>query len=78
MTQNIYDREAVLLEGGRLEGASWRGPPPGSNAGGCLVEGDGADLPLIQGVPADDRHLQLPEVTTQTEFCIFDFQFGHC
>ena len=55
----------MLLEGGRLEGASWRAAPPGaedSGSGGFLVLGDGAELPLIQGVPADDRHLQLPEV----------------
>ena len=62
----------MLLEGGKLEGASWRAAPADSDAGdagsggagGCLVVGDGAELPLIQGVPADDRHLQLPEVPT--------------
>ena len=57
----------MLLEGGRLEGASWRASPPGTvsgDAGGCLVVGDGAELPLIQGVPADDRQLQLQEVPT--------------
>ena len=53
----------MLLEGGRLEGASWRVASSGPGSGGCLVIGDGAELPLIQGVPADDRHLQLPEVS---------------
>ena len=58
----------MLLEGGRLEGASWRAAPPAAEdagsggPGGFLVVGDGAELPLIQGVPADDRQLQLPEV----------------
>ena len=74
----------MLLEGGKLEGASWRAPPADSGAGdagsggagGCLVVGDGAELPLIQGVPADDRHLQLPEVPTRDKFCQFDFQYN--
>ena len=57
----------MLLEGGRLEGASWRVASSGPGSGGCLVIGDGADLPLIQGVPADDRHLQLPEVSQSVQ-----------
>ena len=64
----------MLLEGGRLEGASWRVSPPGAGsggAGGCLVVGDGAELPLIQGVPADDRQLQLQEVPTSFAYFIF-------
>ena len=60
-TTNLFHREALLLDGGRLTGAGWRRSPEGSH-GGSLVPGHGAELPLIQGVPADDRQLQLSEV----------------
>ena len=60
-TTNTFHREALLLDGGRLTGAGWRRSPEGSPEG-SLVPGQGAELPLIQGVPADDRQLQLSEV----------------